>query len=428
MVFGIAWALRTVVYPAQLGYSDPMRNTRFSRAIYRASVVLGLLLVGAVMAQDRSARERGQMPIPAVEDITRIDAKTPASRKDRQFTCYLLATQPHPVAKKGYVILTDHQEEAPLASLKRLAEARKGELVRVADLSTVRKDAEAWSKLKTMLGQNPPRYVAIAPRMETYGEKMLWSMLDLLSGIDDDPSLDAYPGILVAPDQEAFDSLITQSIQFRPQTRETFRPFLIAQVLNGRPLGIRSLQKVGIMRRVFGDMGYSTPAFVMLKAGGANQRKITADDVWYEVEPDAKKMLQALPAKARKALEESSLVVTYGHGTPGIVCSIEVGAFKSIDMTGKIVMSGSCFSGAPRTWDIPLPSRIKDGPEKERFLMRAVQNGATISFGHMKFNGGFPYLYPVLEHWLQGGSVGEAYQRILNAILARGVLAAPVLV
>jgi hypothetical protein len=60
---------------------------------------------------------------------------------------------------------------------------------------------------------------------------------------------------------------------------------------------------------------------------------------------------------------------------------------------------------------------MKDGPEKERFLVRAVQNGAVITFGHMRFNGGFPFLYPVLEEWLEGKTVGEGYQKLMNAIL-----------
>jgi hypothetical protein len=367
------------------------------------------LLLAFFPAQDKPTDD---LPIPAIGEITRTDGKTRASREERALTCYLLATRVHPVAEEGYVILTDHKEEAPLASLKRLADHHEGEIVRVDDLSAINSDSGALKRLM-------PRFVAIAPRQETYGEKMLWSILDILSRLDDDPELDAFPGLLVAPDQESLDALITRSIEHRPQTRKDFRPFVIGQVVNGSPNGIRSLQKVGIMRRLFAGMGYETPAFVTLKAKGAKQRQITGEDIWYAVEPDEKKMLRAIPSEARKALEESSLVVMYGHGTPGVVCSIEVSAFETIDMTGKIVLCGSCFSGAPRRWDNPLPARIKDGPDRERFLMRTVRNGATVSFGHMKFNGGFPYLFPVLEHWLEGGTVGEGYQRILNAILSQ---------
>jgi hypothetical protein len=35
----------------------------------------------------------------------------------------------------------------------------------------------------------------------------------------------------------------------------------------------------------------------------------------------------------------------------------------------------------------------------------------------MRLSSGFPHLYPVLENWLQGASVGEAYQQLINAII-----------
>ncbi len=377
------------------------------------ATILTLVLGGIVLAQDKPTKG---LPIPAIEDITRIDNKTRASKKDRRLTCYLVATKEHPVAGEGYVIITDHQDEAPLASLARLAKARNGKIFKISDFSKSWNDAEEWGNLRSKLIETMPRFVAIAPRPDTYGEWMLMSMLDLLSTLDKDRELDAFPGILAAPDQASFDALVTRSIEYKPQTRENFRPFVLGQVVDGSPLGIRSLQKVGIMRKLFGGWGYETPSFVMLKAKGANQKQLKADDVWYAEEPDAKKMLKELPPEARKALDDSSLVITYGHGTPGVVCSVEVGAFKEVDFSGKIVLSGSCLSSSPSRWDNPLPGRLNDGPSKERFLVRAIQNGAVISFGHMRFNGGFPYLYPVLEHWLQGGTVGEGYQRIMNAI------------
>ena len=52
--------------------------------------------------------------------------------------------------------------------------------------------------------------------------------------------------------------------------------------------------------------------------------------------------------------------------------------------------------------------------------MRAVQNGAVVAFAHLRENAGFPHLYPVLEGWMNGLTVGEAYQRLLNALVAEG--------
>ncbi len=95
--------------------------------------------------------------------------------------------------------------------------------------------------------------------------------------------------------------MITRSIEHQAQTHETFRPFVLGQVVGHTPLGIRSLQKVGIMRRVFAGLGHETPALVMLKAQAAGERRISAEDVWYEVSPSAKGGLKTLPARARQA-------------------------------------------------------------------------------------------------------------------------------
>ncbi len=35
----------------------------------------------------------------------------------------------------------------------------------------------------------------------------------------------------------------------------------------------------------------------------------------------------------------------------------------------------------------------------------------------MRENGGFPRMVPVLEAWMNGLTVGEAYQRLVNAII-----------
>ena len=35
----------------------------------------------------------------------------------------------------------------------------------------------------------------------------------------------------------------------------------------------------------------------------------------------------------------------------------------------------------------------------------------------MRLSSGFPHLYPVLEKWMQGKSVGESYQQLVNALM-----------
>jgi hypothetical protein len=50
--------------------------------------------------------------------------------------------------------------------------------------------------------------------------------------------------------------------------------------------------------------------------------------------------------------------------------------------------------------------------------MLAVDQGAVVVYAHLRENAGFPHLFPVLEGWMDGLSVGESYQRLLNALLA----------
>jgi hypothetical protein len=396
-------------------------NARHGASRMAIAAVLSLFGAGHASAQPAppvAAPAEPPFPLPRLGDVPKVAAGERPTGAARDYTCYLLETAQHPVAASGYVILTDHREPRCLAALRRLAAAREGELFRVEDLAALRPGSGGFESLEARLRARMPRYVAIAPRFEAYRDNMVVSMWALLSGLDDDRSLDVLPGFLVAPDHDSFEALIARSIAHAPQARERFRPALLGQVVNARPLGVRSLQKVAIMRRHFAALGYRTPALVTLAGAARGQRSLEGPALWYADAPGGGAALPAIPEVARAALAEASLLITYGHGTPGKVCSLEVGAFAKLDMEGKVVLSGSCFSAAPSAWDVAPPKRVVDGPDKERFALRAIQNGATVCFGHMKFNGGFPYLNPVLAHWLRGGTVGEGYQRLLNALLA----------
>jgi hypothetical protein len=46
-----------------------------------------------------------------------------------------------------------------------------------------------------------------------------------------------------------------------------------------------------------------------------------------------------------------------------------------------------------------------------------VDNGAVLMLGHMGLCGGFPKVYPMAELVLDGLSSGEAYQRLMNAVI-----------
>ena len=87
-------------------------------------------------------------------------------------------------------------------------------------------------------------------------------------------------------------------------------------------------------------------------------------------------------------------------------------------MTDKTVMCGDCFSAATGT----DPSQATSGSSATdpSFALLAVDNGADVVYAHMRENFGFPHLYPVLENWMEGLTVGEAYQRQINALLQYG--------
>ena len=53
----------------------------------------------------------------------------------------------------------------------------------------------------------------------------------------------------------------------------------------------------------------------------------------------------------------------------------------------------------------------------KRFGTLAMENGAVMVLGHMGLCGGFPELYPMAEHVLDGLLVGEAFQRVMNALM-----------
>ena len=100
-------------------------------------------------------------------------------------------------------------------------------------------------------------------------------------------------------------------------------------------------------------------------------------------------------------------------------CSVDIDALPE-DLNGKIVLSGSCFSASPWRSDLP---KLREAPggyqmeQRDAFVIRAVDQGAIVAFGHQRLSSGFPHLFPVLEDWLEGQSVGQAYQQLLNGLI-----------
>ena len=121
-------------------------------------------------------------------------------------SCYILQTAPHPVEGNAYVVVTDHRDAAYLEPLERLAKHHAGTLLRVDDLSALA-DRQVRTALAQQLVAAKVRYVAVAPRPESFRENMLLGLWDMLATLDPDPELDALPGLLVAPDAASFAAL-----------------------------------------------------------------------------------------------------------------------------------------------------------------------------------------------------------------------------
>ena len=109
----------------------------------------------------------------------------------------------------------------------------------------------------------------------------------------------------------------------------------------------------------------------------------------------------------------------HGHGVPGMSCCVDIQGIPS-NLQGKVLLTGSCFSASPQKSDLP---EMRDAPggytvkKRDAFILRAIDQGAIVAFGHQRLSSGFPHLYPVLENWLEGRTVGEAYQRLINGLI-----------
>lgn len=394
---------------------------RFERALLLGSMVL-------VVAHSALARVEapatGELPIPRLDAITQVDRQHRPSQDEVRSATFMVKPQPHRVSGEGYVIVTDHRDGGFLEPLERLAKHRSGTILRVDDLAALGRDAGAREKLEADIRTANPRFVAIAPRWESFRENMILGLWQVLAALDADPQIDALPGLLVARDAKTLASLVDRSIKYRPRVQRAVRPFVVGQVMDSSVLGMRSLQKVGIMRVFFDQYGCSTPSLVTrtFRARKPDGEHSAEGPRWEISAAAPREFIASLPAGAQESLDAASLVVLFGHGVPGMICGLDVDAFRDVEMADKVVLCGSCFSMAPGESDFPAIPRGPDGSEiradREDFAMRAVENGSVAVYAHMRLNSGFPNLYPVLRGWMDGETVGEAYQRQLNALVA----------
>ena len=359
-----------------------------------------------------------ELTIPSIDKVPRINRSSPRPPAQvLRTSAFVLKFKDHPVTGKHYVILTDHQDEVYLKPLYRLAKHREGTLLQVKDLNVLTVERAQRQDLQEKLRDLDVKFLAIAPRTKSYRENTLLALWETLTTLDDDPQLDVYPGILMASNPKSFARLVQQSIDHQPRTAENVKPLAISQVRTRNEL--RSLQKAGILRNVFASYGIKTPIVAIYGPEAKGAPELPGGEVWNLAMAGPRKFVTKFPEEPARALQESSLVVMHGHGIPGMSCSVDIDAIP-VDFSGKIVLSGSCFSASPVQSDLPAMSRAPGGytvTTRAAFATHCVDQGSLVFFGHMRLSSGFPHLYPVLEQWLAGKTVGEAYQQLINGII-----------
>ncbi|MDR3616890.1 MAG: hypothetical protein P4L53_25255 [Candidatus Obscuribacterales bacterium] len=344
---------------------------------------------------------------------------------------FVLQGVPHETLGEGYVIITDHQEPAYLDPLGELKKYHNGTLIQIPDLSRLDSDPAVAKILLQKLVAAQPRYVAIAPRTQSFRENVLLSLWSVFSRLDKSGQIAVFPGWLIAPDAISFKQLIDRSLQFKPLSGPSLHPMIIAQVPGPRAGGTRAVAKASLLQKYLGQIGCPTDALI-LKTNAAVRAGIETPvfDAQKAVLNVGSTFLQDFPDTPKSQLSAANLLLLFGHGIPGMTCSIDVGAFKNVPFNNKIVLCGSCFCTSPVHSDFDsTPEQVYDAPGAnsarqtgEQFAGRAIANGAALFYGQMDTNGGFPELYVVLSNLLQGRCAGDSYQRLLNnRIVASGL-------
>ena len=356
------------------------------------------------------------LPMSAVERLG--PGQRPQGNRDR-WALWMTQTTPHRVASKGYVILSDHTSPQWLTPLNKLVRHHHATLLRTSDLSLPASNPRAAASLIAKLKKLQPRFVAIAPRLENYRENTLLAMIKVLSALDDDPQIDTFPGYLIARTPQAFEQLIERAIAYHPVASKAVQPFTVNQISDEKTNMYRSFQKSQMIRLLFETKGYDIPILtVTSRATIARRPDYPGQDGelnWHIVTEDSKQLYDQFPSEAQQHLNDTNLLLMFGHGAPGRVCGMSTGAFASIDMTNQIVLCGSCYSASglysDRKHSRLTPDKVIYNPKQERFGLRAISQGATLMFGHMNLNNGFPSVYPMLESLCSGHCAGQAYQQ-----------------
>ncbi len=369
--------------------------------------------LGQGRSEEKPAVDRSLI-IPSIEEL-----KNPPFAGAFGPSTGLAETEAHPVSSEGYLILTDHTDPVARGALDQLAEFRGGEVMALKSLGTLFESPQEIELVQDAIRDLNPRFVAIAPKIESYRENLHLCVLKLLSGLDEDPELDVFPGYLMASDAEGLAALVERTVEFQALGTEEIEPVSIGAIEDTDARRYRSYQKAKVMQRMFADEGKDSPVIIITTRQSHTERedfpKISDKEGNIVMLPQSERYtFDQLSLPAELALDQSNVLFMYGHGTTDRICGTDVDAFDEVDFTDELVFCGSCMSASPYDADrVDLESKRED----KRFAFHAIENGAVMFFGHMGLCGGFPKVFPMSELVLSGSSTGEAYQQVMNAII-----------
>ena len=333
-------------------------------------------------------------------------------------SCWVQDTQAHAPLGKTYVVLTDVRDQVSTKAARKLLSHRKGKLLNLGSLKNLSSDPKAREQLRLQLIKLKPRYVAVVPQLQSYRENTLLALWDVFTRLDEDPYLDVYPGLLVASDARSLASLIERSIGY-DAAKQSKNFFGISQIFDP---GYKSFQKIEVLKGSLKKAGYTSANLTINSIPGLENRPgfpATPDKNHWVLQGSRRSPVAKLPTKARAQLEKSSLTMFFGHGVPGRVVGMEVDALNNVDLSNQVILSGCCYSGVGMATDCAMAGPVAGSldPKLKRFSLAMVDRGAVSVFCHMRLNMGFPHVYPMLESYLAKRSLGESYQRLINALI-----------
>ena len=359
-----------------------------------------------------------KLVIPTPDQIPRVEPGQTPSLEARRMSCWVQDTRAHAPLGKAYVVLTDVQDAASMSAVKKLLSHHKGKLLKVSSLKNLNSDSKSREQLRMQLIKLKPRYVAVVPQLQSYRENTLLALWDVFTRLDEDRYLDVYPGVLVASDAASLSKLIERSIGY-DAAKQPKNFFGISQIFDP---GYKSFQKIEVLKGSLKKAGYTLANLTINSIPGLEKRAgfpaVPKKNHWV-LQGSRRSPVAKLPEPARVKLEKSSLTMLFGHGVPGRVVGMEVNALNNVTLSNQVILSGCCYSGVGLATDCAMAGPVAGSldPKLKRFSLTMVDRGAVAVFCHMRLNMGFPHVYPMLESYLANRSLGESYQRLINALI-----------